>query len=261
MTWDPNRVLARSAFPLGPCPRGVPMLPKLSAAFKLCCIGDSFTVDVSDPVTNSWRYMLYLQLIAAGLSPTFVGNATASGTSPSNLTRAFNGSRLAFHMAGGTYDDPAYIASLSAGSRPDVYVIALGTNDSIAGGTDTTNFGANLVTFVQSQLEPLKSARYLIVKTPKSLGDSTNVNLASIYSQMTSAIATLQGAGILCAAVDCNQLSGTPSYVAAHFDQSFGALAIHPWDPGYLFMASMIFQGVLNATGRFAVWPGDPAEG
>jgi lysophospholipase L1-like esterase len=260
MTWDPARVLLRSPLPLGACPPGVPMLPLLPANFLLCCIGDSYTVDVSDTPTNSWRYMLWLAMQASGLAPTFVGNAALSGDPPSNKTRAFNGTTLLAHMQPTVGNDPDYIATLAPAARPDVYIIALGTNDAINGGTDTSNYGANLVTFVQTQLLPLKpTARFLAVLTPKLLSDASNVNLASIRTQINAAIATLQGAGILCAAVNCNQLSGTPSYVAAHYDQTFGALAIHPWDPGYLFMASMIFPGVCNASGRPAVWPGDPA--
>lgn len=246
--------LGRSPWPIGARSAGNPVGTKLFSP-RICCLGTSETFGVGTPSGNSYRKTLYNLLVAAGLTPTFVGNV-ANGDAPSQNSRGVSGATVPSHCLGGANDSVQYFGVGNLLHPCDVFLCELGTNDGTAGpgGADALAFDTNLVTLWSQLVAREPGSRYVHTYVPP-VGDATRRSGIDFINanKCAPAWATIQGSGGLLVTGDARVL-----IPEAHCSLTESPAWLHYNDVGCCdFIANIYFPLVLNACGFAAVWPGD----
>lgn len=254
-----NRLL-----PLGQCisaSGAQRLLPPLSSAPRISCDGTSITTGLSTTNSESYRKKLYELGLAAGINFVFTGKFAAGvpGGAPWTPMNGVVGSTLPDHMTGGAIDIPTWYAGLAPSARPEVWYHELIVNDAAVGGTNVTNYGANLTSYVNS-LDAIQPSRHVWELAQQRDDTGYNANIVTINNAVISTVATLAAGGTKIILADSRVLQGVPGLGTianpGHFEPNVIGW-VHPNDAGQLFKSYVVFQGMCLAMGRLQTWAGD----
>lgn len=256
--------LARSAWPLGPCPPGTPIGTKKFDPI-LTVVGDSEGFGAGTPSGNSWRKSLHEIALASGMTITWKGNSVNGNYVPTQNTQCYGGATVPQHLLGGAIDTPSFFGAGNPLHPCDGFLFVLGTNDGAGGaaGPNVTAFDTNIA-LLYSQLaarEPGCTSGLVYIARGGSVLRNEGIDAINA-TKIASAQALVQGAGGLMTLGDTRvltQLPGSPG--GGNGAQYLGTESpswLHYSDAGCVLVACALWPVVCNMFGFAAVWPGDP---
>lgn len=238
--------LSKTNLPLGTRPPGVPKGAALTA-FNYLPIGDSITYGYVADTEDSYRYALYQKLVAAGLSPTFVGHLSY-GQAPSNANSGVVGAKTSDHLSTGSI---AIANKIGPGKiRADVISLYIGANDA-ADSTGMSAFQSSYAQLLAELHAAEPTARFVgcLIGDGGGIGSVRSANIAQINAWLPSLWDAAETSGLLIARADCRVLSANADHLRSEVTGG-----LHPNGNGYIKLSDALFPAVLNAAGRPAVW-------